>query len=697
MINKKEKGFTLVELLAVIVILAIILVIAVPKVMDIINDSKISSLKTTTSLIASSAEKQYMQNKVLGKTDTIKCTDVVKLNGTQYGKCKVTFDENGKATVILNGKKGGKFDNVACQGDKSNVICQEGSISTLPVINCTYEGELTQGIEFVHGQYTYRYMQEGTYSGWSNIELDGWGVKLTDKDSTQPVTSEICTYINNKPVVSMSYMFYESQAESIDLGTINTSNVVNMSCMFELISTHELDLSNFDTSNVTNMMEMFYADMFDSLDLSNFDTSKVADMSGMFQSAVIEDLDISSFDTSNVVNMVMMFSYSIINNLDISNFDTSSVTDMGWMFERTNFKKLDLSNFDTSNVTKANCMFCFSEIEDLDISSFDTSNMTNMSLMFKEFKTEKLDLSGFDTSNVINMSEMFRGAEIEDLDISGFDISSVTSMSEMFRSARISTLDLSNISASSTTNMSSMFKFTRISTLDLSSFDISSVTNMTDIFYGAGKTLNAYARTQEDADKLNNTTNKPTSLNFIVADETIDLNVQNQSSEFVKVKVPDKVIGGKTVIELIPNQKTKTIKSFKLNGTLVEGNTFVAPSNGGTVNISDVALEDMYIIESNHNPYEPSLRRNEVFDEITFDGAESLNVELTHQMYCRTSLGVYLYDKNDNLISDKNYCSSSTLKTENIVVEGDTLRVKAYTDYEVTNYYGFKVTVTPNY
>ena len=54
----KMKGFTLVELLAVIVILAIILVIAVPKVMDIINDSKKATLESTAKMIASAAEKQ---------------------------------------------------------------------------------------------------------------------------------------------------------------------------------------------------------------------------------------------------------------------------------------------------------------------------------------------------------------------------------------------------------------------------------------------------------------------------------------------------------------------------------------------------------------------------------------------------------------------------------------------------------------
>ncbi|HOO68072.1 MAG TPA: type II secretion system protein, partial [Bacilli bacterium] len=43
----KRKGFTLVELLAVIVILGIILLVAVPKIMNVISDSKLSSIEST--------------------------------------------------------------------------------------------------------------------------------------------------------------------------------------------------------------------------------------------------------------------------------------------------------------------------------------------------------------------------------------------------------------------------------------------------------------------------------------------------------------------------------------------------------------------------------------------------------------------------------------------------------------------------
>jgi type IV pilus assembly protein PilA len=54
--KNKKKGFTLVELLAVIVILAIILAIAVPNVLGIINKSRNDSFISTAKMIVSAAK-----------------------------------------------------------------------------------------------------------------------------------------------------------------------------------------------------------------------------------------------------------------------------------------------------------------------------------------------------------------------------------------------------------------------------------------------------------------------------------------------------------------------------------------------------------------------------------------------------------------------------------------------------------------
>ena len=281
-------------------------------------------------------------------------------------------------------------------------------------IYCTFDGELTQGAEYVNGQYTYRYKQQGNYTSssslaWSNISTDGWGVQLTDKASTEAVNSKLCTYINNKPVVSMSYMFHKSQATSIDLSSFDTSKVTDMNYMFSNSKATTLDLSNFDTSKVTDMNYMFSNNKATTLDLSNFDTSNVSNMSYMFFSSQATTLDLSNFDTSKVTNMRLMFSYSKATTLDVSNFDTSSVSNMSSMFLSSQATTLDLSNFDTSKVTDMYAMFSSSQATTLDVSNFDTSKVTDMSKMF--YNSTKLKTiyasNKFNTDAVTSSIEMF--------------------------------------------------------------------------------------------------------------------------------------------------------------------------------------------------------------------------------------------------------------------------------------------------
>ena len=123
---KKKKGFTLVELLAVIVILAVILVIAVPQIMSVIESARKGSIESTAKLIAEGAEREYTNRKILGKDTNIKCSDVSSMNSNDYGTCVITFDNAGKATVKVTGK--GKFEGYTCNGNSTNMECVKGEI-----------------------------------------------------------------------------------------------------------------------------------------------------------------------------------------------------------------------------------------------------------------------------------------------------------------------------------------------------------------------------------------------------------------------------------------------------------------------------------------------------------------------------------------------------------------------------------------
>ena len=182
---------------------------------------------------------------------------------------------------------------------------------------CKTNDSLTQGAEYINGQFIYKYMQDGQFNStstartnlWKNIDSDGWGVQLNDKSSTEAVTSKLCTYINNKATISMSNIFTKSRSSSIDLTNFNTQNIIDMSFSFSNISGKITGLDNLNTKNVTNMNAMFNTCPATTLDLSSFDTSNVTNMKAMFNAAAnLTTIYVSNkFTTNNVTSSNSMF------------------------------------------------------------------------------------------------------------------------------------------------------------------------------------------------------------------------------------------------------------------------------------------------------------------------------------------------------------------------------------------------------
>ena len=342
-----------------------------------------------------------------------KPNDSVTSSNSNTIKLQITNSSTSSQNIALT-MKGGYITNtvedITTPSTYSEITLADTSTNTY---FCKTNSTLTQGLNYNNGQYTYAYKQQGASAssglGWSNITNNGWGVQLTDKASTDAVTSKLCTYINDKPVTSMSYMFWDSQALRIDLSNFNTSNVYNMGGMFSSSQATTLDLSHFDTSNVTNMGGMFQHSQATTLDLSNFDTSNVTNMQCMLCDSQASTIDLSHFDTSNVTNMNSMFWNSKAITIGVSHFDTSKVTNMNVMFGNSQATTIDVSHFDTSNVTNMQGMFWKSQATTLDVSHFDTSNVTNMEVMFAYMTNLKTIYasSKFVTTSVTSSTSMF--------------------------------------------------------------------------------------------------------------------------------------------------------------------------------------------------------------------------------------------------------------------------------------------------
>ena len=105
---KNNKGFTLVELLAVIAILAILVIIALPNVLKMFNDSKKNSFLTEAKTVYSEVSKKYISESMKGnKLTYISSEDDTKLDmtGKKLQYCVLlNADGSVKSMKVSNGE-----------------------------------------------------------------------------------------------------------------------------------------------------------------------------------------------------------------------------------------------------------------------------------------------------------------------------------------------------------------------------------------------------------------------------------------------------------------------------------------------------------------------------------------------------------------------------------------------------------------
>ena len=394
----KNKGFTLVELLAVIAILAILITLVLPNVIKIFNDSKRDMFLSEAKNIYKEANRKFVNESVKGNvvSNITKENNKLSLSSDSDIDYKIRLDEDGHIIKFQVSNSSycisGKYNDV---NDITIDDVHDGEC------NVKYCKTTSSSTEFTDEFYTYKYKKKYANNTWQDQLEDGWGVILTNKNSKDAVTDIPCTYIDNKPVMFMSNMFMGSQAVSIDLTNINTSNVVDMEKMFY----KTLNTKNSDGTNVI-------------LDVTDFDTINVTNMNGMFNECGGEIKGLDLFDTRNVRDMSNMFNRCNSTVIDVSKFNTRNVHDIGGMFSLTNTDILDLSSFDTRNVTGMSVLFSHSKAKTI--------------LFGENFKTDKVN----------NMTSMFEGSEATILDLSNFDLSSIKSdtfIKGMFKDAKATT------------------------------------------------------------------------------------------------------------------------------------------------------------------------------------------------------------------------------------------------------------------
>ena len=137
-----KKGFTLVELLAVIAILAILMVIAIPGVLTLFNNAKDNAFRTELQSIVKAAKQQWMADNITSAGvksygnnggDTCITLEIDKGDSFQYF---VSVDKDGNVTT-LEVTDGTNYytttgDNITPESLKEVEIATSGTITACP-------------------------------------------------------------------------------------------------------------------------------------------------------------------------------------------------------------------------------------------------------------------------------------------------------------------------------------------------------------------------------------------------------------------------------------------------------------------------------------------------------------------------------------------------------------------------------------
>ena len=548
--RKNNKGFTLVELLAVIVILGLLMAIAIPSVTKYITQSRVKTLVSTMDGYVTAVVTQVNNGEYKFSDSTkvfaipIECISLEKGGTNPFGNW---YQANSSywAYVLVH------YDSNNYNYEYGFTFKDDAGYGLYPTLNSLIENSMVRtGYDDLNQPKDGKaldFVSIDKWEGFSNITSSTMlEVLVSESEGYEGDGQKTCTLCqkgDNYEQVEQEKdpTFADKNKPDNELPILTAKpnetkyfwkyreTIINVT--FEDKINIPADAVNYwDVSSTRNKMVMAYIKRNDKnssyYDLYIQGDGRIyanSDMSYWFwQFTRLESINnIRILNTSKVTTMKNMFSNSLSYSTSftmtgLETWDTSNVTDMSYMFYSasgvnvTTWNVTGYGSWDTSNVINMSKMFynIGSNVSNFtlgDFSNWDTSNVTDMSDMFnnsgKNSDTFRIiGIENWNTSKVTDMSGMF-GAAGTDAgtfyigDLSKWDTSNVTDMSAMFSIAGtedktfiLTGLDNWNVSKVTTTE--NMFYRTgynsSLFSLNISNWDTSSVTDMSSMFYEAG-------------------------------------------------------------------------------------------------------------------------------------------------------------------------------------------------------------------
>ena len=227
----KNKGFTLIELLAVIVLLAILMVIAVPKILNVIENSRKSAAESSIKLVKDAIKTQVTSESMMGTSFTSNddgcytfnfddqtsgntkalqlknkenITGTIKYCNGNFTNNTLVFDGQDMKTIVCKGAKKETLHTEKCEQTDSTYYCSGAGFAGKTITYGTVpEKELKSGDAFdcdVNGDGTYDENTERFYY-------------VTDKDDSTAVLIYYNNVSKGQPSNSKAYA-YDSSREN---------------------------------------------------------------------------------------------------------------------------------------------------------------------------------------------------------------------------------------------------------------------------------------------------------------------------------------------------------------------------------------------------------------------------------------------------------------------------------------------------
>ena len=357
-----KKGFTITELLTILIILGIIALIAVPNINSIVKESKIKSYTTSSKTIIRTMKESCEANKISKEKPVL---SYFFNNGKASSKIEFKGISPDSGYVILNNK---------CEIDAYYLVYDDYTYKNKEDIRQDYMLKKSTSDETSIFKTLYSSYYDSIINVYfiDNVNIPNNAIEIKDPSvsGNNKIKSWLIPngeyyydlYVGSDSTIFLNtnsaYLFYQSHVINYYFENINTILAEDMGFMFgNNFYLENIDVSNFNTANVKSFYGMFLScNKINLVGIEKWDTSSATTMNHMFCNAfAIKNLDLSRWDTSNVTDMDYMFAannesntYMNLMSLDLSNWDMSKVTNMAYMFKLTYY--LDEITVTNSNI-----------------------------------------------------------------------------------------------------------------------------------------------------------------------------------------------------------------------------------------------------------------------------------------------------------------------------------------------------------